>query len=301
VSDNYSEFLTSEEVLEQSGVELLKPSSKMAEVQLLYQRGIQGGVSPGWPEMAQFWTLRPGDWTLVTGVPSHGKTSFMNAVMVNTARLHGWHWLVWCSESLPHEMHIADLLEQYVGMPFNEGYRKRMSAKEVESGMAFIEEHFRFIQMPEEKETVDHLLAAAEASDWPTGLYIDPWNELNHPFADQKISETEYISRSLKKIRRYASRAKVHVIVVAHPQKPTRGKDGTYPIPNPYDVSGSSHWRNKADCALCVWRDEAKPGETTVFIQKIRRKAVGRTGSAEFQFDVPTGRYFMREPGSDDE
>ncbi len=272
--------------------DLCSPAWLSSQVQELYKTGIQAGVSPGWLSLAQHWTLKPGEWTLVTGIPSHGKSSFMNAVMVNTAKIHDWKWLIWSAESMPHELHIADLLEQYTGLPFNEGPHPRMTPRQMERGLDWISEHFRFIAPPQEQETVERLVRAAEASSpWHNGLYIDPWNELNHGFVESKISETEYVSRSLKRLRRYASNHNVHVVIVAHPMKLQKDREGKYPIPTPYDVAGSAHWRNKADCALTVWRDEAKPGETTVYVQKIRRKAVGRIGAVELKYDVVTGRY----------
>jgi twinkle protein len=162
----------------------------------------------------------------------------------------------------------------------------------MERGLDWITEHFRFIAPPQEHESVERLVLAAEASTpWHQGLCIDPWNELNHNFMENKISETEYISRSLKRIRRYASSNQVHVVVVAHPMKLQKDRDGKYPIPTPYDVAGSAHWRNKADCAVTVWRDEAKHGESTIYVQKIRRKAVGRIGAVELKYDIVTGRY----------
>lgn len=39
----------------------------------LYERGLPPGVDPGWPSLAKLYTIRTGEWTLVTGVPSHGK------------------------------------------------------------------------------------------------------------------------------------------------------------------------------------------------------------------------------------
>ncbi len=272
--------------------DLCSPAWLNSQVEKLYETGIQSGVSPGWLSLAAHWTLKPGEWTLVTGIPSHGKSSFMNAVMVNTAKLHGWKWLLWSAESMPHELHIADLLEQYIGLPFNEGFHERMSKKHVQRGLDWITEHFRFIAPPQDKESVERIVLAAEASDpWHNAICVDPWNELNHDFDSRKIAETEYVSRVLKRIRRYASSHNVHVVIVAHPKMLVKDREGKYPIPTPYDVAGSAHWRNKADCALTVWRDESKPGETTIYVQKIRRKAVGRIGAVELRYDVVTGRY----------
>jgi twinkle protein len=290
-----------------AAADVISPEWMDDAVLALHKTGIEPGVSPGWPSLASHWTLRPCEWTLVTGIPSHGKSSLMNAVMVNTAKQQGWNWLVWSAENLPHELHVADLLEQYHAKPFNHGFYQRISEAEIRSGLDWLGQHFRFLSPPEGKETIPRLIEAAESmAPWANALYIDPWNELTHSWSEEKISETEYVSRSLKQLRRYAARNSVHVVVVAHPKMLTKDKDGKYPIPTPYDVAGSAHWRNKADCALTVWRDESQPGETMVYVQKIRRRAVGKIGAVPLKYDVVTGRFsepvsYDRQPGYDDE
>lgn len=281
-------------------------SDVRAAVQELYKTGLQPGESPGWFSLKQHWTLRKGEWTLITGIPSHGKSSFVDAVMVNLARYSNWSWAIWSGENLPHEVHIANLLEQYTGKPFNQGYLPRMSPAEVDDGLKFIDDHFVFLAPPEDEETPGRFLAATEKAMELRpihGLVVDPWNELTHNYNEDRQSETEYISRELKRVRRFASRHQIHVIIVAHPKK-LQKEGGKYPVPTPYDVSSSAHWRNKADCALCVWRDEDRPGETVIYIQKIRRRFVGKLGRVELRYDVATGKYRewdTRQPGDDDE
>jgi hypothetical protein len=65
-----------------------------------------------------------------------------------------------------------------------------------------------------------------------------------------------------------------------------------YPVPTPYDISGSAHWRNKADNAITVYRDvTAEYGLVQVHVQKVRFKHCGRVGVAELRYDRLTGRY----------
>ena len=80
---------------------------------------------------------------------------------------------------------------------------------------------------------------------------------------------------SLGQIRRFARIYAVHVWLVAHPQKLYRRDDGSYPVPTPYDISGSAHWRNKADNCVTVWRDEQEPSSPVRFMY--RRFAFGKS------------------------
>ena len=123
------------------------------------------------------------------------------------------------------------------------------------------------------------------------GLIIDPWNEFDHTRPSGQ-TETEYISSSLGQIRRFARAHGVHVWVVAHPKMLGRDKKGRYPIPTPYDISGSAHWRNKADNCLTVWRDENEPDTPVhLYVQKIRFREVGTVGKIELRWNKLNGRY----------
>lgn len=278
--------------VEQLRSEVLKPSALIERVRLLYDNGIERGADPGWSTVREHWTLRRGEWTLVTGIPSHGKSSFVDGVMVNLARSADWKWDIWSAENLPQELHVVYLLQQFTGKPFHRGSAGRMSISEMKAGLSFIEKHFKFLTPPDNEETVTRLLALTEL-DSVDGLVIDPWNELTHEFKGS--TETNYVSGQLKLIGRFVKRQNIHAIVVAHPAKlakeKVKGGAMEYPVPTPYDISGSAHFRNKADNCLCLWRDESEPGTSTLFIQKVRRNFVGRVGQVELKYATSTGRF----------
>jgi len=124
-------------------------------------------------------------------------------------------------------------------------------------------------------------------------LIIDPYNELEH-LRPRNISETEYVSGMLSKIRKFSRKHSVAIWLVAHPTKMQKDKNtGQYPVPTPYDVAGSAHFRNKMDNCLTIfrpnYRDHGSPVE--IHIQKIRDKQVGKHGQVDLFHDYPTGRY----------
>ncbi len=53
----------------------------------LYFTGMEGGVSTGWPGVDKFYTVKPGELTIVTGVPSHGKAENVNTLIPTPS---GW-------------------------------------------------------------------------------------------------------------------------------------------------------------------------------------------------------------------
>jgi len=82
------------------------------------------------------------------------------------------------------------------------------------------------------------------------GLVIDPYNELDHQ-RPSNVSETEYVSQMLTKIKRFAQHYDVATWFVCHPKQMQNWTGGA---PNLYDISGSAHFVNKADVGLVVHR-----------------------------------------------
>lgn len=263
----------------------------------LYQDGTIRGRETGWEAVNQYYTVREGEWTVVTGIPGHGKSEWLDALLVNIAKTYDWRFALCSPENQPLQNHFAKIAEKAVGMPFHRGYNGRMTPEDLTCAKEWINDKFAFI-LPEEP-SLDSVLALAKIEIFRRGikgLVIDPWNELDHS-RQGTLSETEYISQSLSKLRRFARTHQIHVWIVAHPTKLIKDKNNKYPIPTPYDISGSAHWRNKADNAITVWRDQSvETQDVQIHVQKIRFKQVGKIGKALLKYDRATGRYFDAEP-----
>ena len=266
------------------------------EIDDLYDNGLQGGVSPrDGGTVDEYYTVKTGEWTMVGGVASHGKSStWLDALMVNLAEQQGWNFAVFSPENQPLQRHMASIIQKYCRMPFGDGASERLSKDALEGGKTWVQEHFVFILPPENELTINAILEKAKIAVTRygiRGMSIDPWNEIDHS-RPPGLSETEYISECLTKVRRFARKYDVHVWLVVHPTKLKKGDDGKYPVPTPYDAQGSSHWRNKADNALAVWRDVMdEDSEVQLHVQKCRFREVGKVGLAYLRYDLLSGRY----------
>jgi len=148
----------------------------------LYREGVQGGVSTGFPSIDQHYTVRPGEMTIVTGIPSHGKSQFLDALAVNLAHAHDWTIAVCSPENLPASRHLAKLAEQYTGKPLREGTSPRVTMHELIEAVGWLDSHFVFIA-PEDALTIPALLKQSKAlvtRHGIRGLILDPWNEFEH-------------------------------------------------------------------------------------------------------------------------
>lgn len=266
------------------------------KIRALYSNGWERGVSTGWDEVDRFYTVRAGEFTVLTGIPNSGKSNWLDALLVNLAREQGWNFALFSPENQPVEDHMARMVEKYIKAPFSDGPTPRMSERDLEIGMQFTGEHFTWILPDDDAEwTIETLLDRAKALVFRKGirgLVIDPWNELEHQL-EKGQSETVYIGNVLRHVRQFARRHGVHVWIVAHPAKLYREKDtGNYPVPTLYDISGSSHWRNKCDNGICIWR-EFSDGEKAVeiHVQKVRFRQIGKIGMAKLKYEPPTATY----------
>jgi twinkle protein len=264
------------------------------QVHDLYRQGPGGlawGASTGWPCVDPFYRVVPGELTIVTGVPNSGKSEWLDALLVNLARLHGWSFALCSMENRPAD-HARKLMEKYCGRPFyppgvvspaavaggggsassaaKNGGRsgkptslvtpsapQRMTASELMESLVWVDERFHLIRSgDEELPSVEWVLERARAAVLRygvRGLVIDPYNELDHR-RPSHTSETEYVSQMLTRVKRFAQHYDCHVWFVAHPRQLQNWRGGA---PSMYDISGSAHFINKADNGIVVHRPHA--------------------------------------------
>ena len=251
------------------------------------------------PDMDKAFKVIAGQFVVVTGIPNHGKSRWLDQVAVSMAQQHRWSWAIFSPET-GSANHIIDLCEIHARRPFHDGPNPRMTEQELRDAQAWVQQHFAFIDAADHTPTVDWVLERARAAVLRHGiraLIIDPYNELEAG-RPSKMTETEFVSQLISKCKRFAKVHDVAVFMVAHPVKISRSPGETQdPAPSLYDIAGSAHWRNKADAGLVVYRDFAN-GCTLVNAAKIRRQPMcGSPGSVKFFF-LPVDRRFSADAGS---
>lgn len=265
----------------------------------LYEYGASCGELTGWASVNPLYTVQRKQLTVVTGIPGHGKSTWLNALTMNLAKQSNWNFLVYSPEMSPLERHVGMLSAQYSGKPFLKKYPSRMSHLELGEAIGFIEEHYTFLDLQDEDPTLENILNKVKAQirrRTVDGLILDPWNEIDHA-RPTNLTETEYISKCLSIIRRFARTYNIHIWVVAHPRIMQSEKDLNgniiFPVPTAYHIAGSANWRNKPDIVIAIWRDPVNGGNITqVHIQKIRFDEIGEVGMTELRFDRSCGRYY---------
>lgn len=259
--------------------------SRMSELPPLKEQPI---FDVGVPGLEGHYAVRPGDLTVVVGIPGHGKTALINAIAGHMARHHGW---VIGSASFEQRAQI-DYKRNL--RTFHSGQRVvHMTQEELAAADRWIDEHFALLVPDVEDEvSLEWMLERCQVAILQYGarmIAVDPVNEMDH-VRPADMTETDYIGFMLKAWKRLAFRFQVHVILAVHPAKMQRGKDGKYPPPSLYDASGSQHYYNKCDAGLIVHRlDKTK---TLIRVAKIKyHDVLGTPDDVEVKFNIGTGRY----------
>ena len=225
----------------------------------------------------KYFKVQFGEWSVVTGVPNSGKSDVVDQICANLATMHDHRIAMFSPESFPYEGHIRRIANKINAAECTEEMLNQTKT--------FIEDHFFFIKIDLENISLKNILDHFRDLVFQKGVnicVIDPWNLLQH---DQQY-DLSYISKMLSQITQFCQQTNTHLFLVAHPRKMDM-VNGTYQIPTPYSISGSSDFFNKAYNCITVYRclnERTKYGSDLckVFIQKVKRKENGTQGA----FDV---------------
>ena len=259
----------------------------LPEIENLYNYGLPAGADTGMWGFDQHIKFHKGYLTTITGVPGHGKSDFLDHIIVKLLQRHGWKGAFYSTENRPKELHISKLLKKISQRPFMG--QDRMTQDEIYEALYLLENSIYFVK-PEKDFTLDSILSkVAELKnrrniDW---FVIDAWNKLEHQYSE---SETKYIGQSLDKLVNFCERYNVHCFLVAHPRKIAKRDGKNYDIPTLYDIAGSANFFNKTDNGITVYRNFDN-NTVEVHIQKVKFSHWGKVGQQNFTYDTATGLY----------
>lgn len=246
--------------------------------------GLPPGMSTGWDRVDQHFRPQKGYFCVATGIPGHGKSEFFDCLIANTIYLHQWRWAIFSPENYPTALHFNKLCEKFCGKA-----QKEVPDSEYKMAARLVDEYATWIYPDEEDITLEDILANVKVIKETYGLdafILDPWNEITRP---RGISETDYIEEALRKFRRFCREHELFGTIIAHPTKMTPNRDGIMPNVTLWSISGSAHWRNKADYGLVIHREDMSKNEPSVDVQKIKQKNFGRVGKIQMYYDYKSG------------
>lgn len=272
-------------------------SSYRSQVQDIYDGDVEQPLSTGWPLMDSIYRVMPSTFNVITGVPNHGKSNWIDQLAVQMAWQHSWKFAIFSPEHSVSQ-HLRRLSEKVIKKPFDKGPSTRMSQDELDDALDFLEKRFFFIEAEDEPPTIEWILQKMRAAILrfgARGVIIDPYNEISSK-RDNNKREDEHIRDLISKCKRFCRAHDVTMWMVAHPAKMPRDQDGNINVPTLYDISGAAHWNNMADVGIVVHRDFEKD-LTRVITRKVREQGLyGNIGECFFKYGMDTHSYAEHDP-----
>lgn len=258
----------------------------------LYDQGVPEGVGVGY-DMDESFKWCTGQVTLLTGIPAHGKSTWLKNIISRLARQSGWKSFIYSAEEASTEFALTDMITIDSGKSFFDSpYCKRIRKDEIQEMMPFMSEHFKYLKLADNDLTAEGILKKGEEMVKRYGIrafVIDNMSTIERGIPSAGESRHNAIQSILKDFVKFARHYGVHVFLVAHPKKMSK-VNGQYEVPTGYDVGDSSHYYNLPDNGITVYRN-FNTGQTEIHRWKVRFKYTGQMGTDYFKFDLCNSRY----------
>lgn len=259
------------------------------DIMNIYYNGLPTGDKTGDTQLDEHIGFMPGELTMVTGVPSHGKSIYLDQVSLGLAINSGWRFGICSPESYPLSFYFTRLIKRITGRKFSSS---NINQLELKNSLEWLKDRYNVI-LPSEGFSLDSILEKAKSlvlRKGIKGLIIDPWNRIESSLPNG-YNENKFIAEQLLKIINFAKSSQVHIFLVAHPTKMQKaiGTDN-YVVPNLYNISGSAHFFNMTQNGMTVFRNY-ETGMTEIYIQKVKWEHLGKIGRIEYKYNDENARF----------
>ena len=249
--------------------------------------GFKQGYQIGIENFDKIFSTYTSQFITVTGIPSSGKSDFVDQMVVGYNKNYQWKTAYASPENQPIYLHAHKLMRKFWGaMPKS----SEIDTDKWNEVTEHVNDNFFFIDM--DKYNLDSVLRKGAELVKRKGikcLVIDPFNKVR--MADASGDVNVYTLEYLSKIEVFAKKYDVLVIVVAHPTKMYKDKDGKTEEPNMYNIKGGGEWYDASYHGLLVHRDyEAKTVKVKVL--KVKFQNLGENGAeSHFTWEPKSGCY----------
>ena len=263
------------------------------EITDFVHNGFKPGYQVGLEHFDSIFSTYTGQFITVTGIPSSGKSDFVDQMVIGYNQNYGWKTAFASPENVPTYLHAHKLMRKvWQGMPT----KADIGGDKWNQVADHCNESFFHIDM--ERYTLESVLRKAAELVKRKGikcLVIDPFNKVRD--VDSKTEDVnKYTMEYLQKIEIFAKKYDVLVFIVAHPTKMYKDKDGKIEEPTMYNIKGGGEWYDASYHGLLVHRDyENKTVKCKVL--KVKFQNLGENGAeSHFKWEPQSGCFIPYQP-----
>jgi twinkle protein len=268
------------------------------EVTDFVRNGFKPGFQIGLDNFDSIFSTYTGQFITVTGIPSSGKSDFVDQMVVGYNEKYGWKTAYASPENTPTYLHAHKLMRKtWQGMPTVADIKTEKWNQVADH----VNNNYFFIDM--ERYTLESVLRKGAELVKRKGikcLVIDPFNKVrsSDPSGDVNVYTLEYLSQ----IEIFAKKYDVLVMIVAHPTKMYKDSKGNIEEPTMYNIKGGGEWYDASYHGLLVHRNY-EDKTVKVKVLKCKFQNLGENGAeCHFKWEPNSGCFLPHVPAvsSDD-
>jgi len=262
------------------------------EVTDFVRNGFKPGFQIGLQNFDDIFSTYTGQFITVTGIPSSGKSDFVDQMVVGYNSNYGWKTAFASPENQPTYLHAHKLMRKtWQGMPTKEdigGDKWNQIADHCNSN---------YFHIDMERYTLESVLRKGAELVKRKGikcLVIDPFNKVRD--VDAKTEDVNrYTMEYLSKIEIFAKKYDVLVFIVAHPTKMYKNQNGVIDEPTMYSIKGGGEWYDASYHGILVHRNY-ETNTVKAKVLKVKFQNLGTNqAEAHFKWDPKSGCFIPHE------
>ena len=262
------------------------------EVTDFVRNGFKPGFQIGLQNFDDIFSTYTGQFITVTGIPSSGKSDFVDQMVVGYNANYGWKTAFASPENQPTYLHAHKLMRKtWQGMPTSAdigGDRWNQIADHCNSN---------YFHIDMERYTLESVLKKGAELVKRKGikcLVIDPFNKVRDVGSSDDVNR--YTMEYLQKIEIFAKKYDVLVFIVAHPTKMYKDKDGNIEEPTMYSIKGGGEWYDASYHGILVHRNY-NDNTVKAKVLKVKFQNLGTNqAEAHFKWEPKSGCFIPHEP-----
>ena len=256
------------------------------------ENGFKPGFQVGLNNFDEVFSTYTGQFITVTGIPSSGKSDFVDQMCVGYNNNYGWKTAFASPENKPNFLHAHKLMRKvWGGMP----QKADIHTERWNQVADHVNSNFYHIDM--DRYSLESVLAKGAELVKRKGikcLVIDPFNKVRATTANDS-DVNKYTMEYLMQIETFARKHDVLVIIVAHPTKMYKNDKGVIEVPTMYNIKGGGEWYDASYHGLVVHRNYLNK-TVMVKVLKVKFQNLGENGAeVHFKWNPDSGGYIPHE------